>query len=275
MKKKALLIRAISAVIAVSLLMGIIYLWGRWGLFYMGMSLTFCAAVEFQAMMSSRLGRGKLFRFLFVSFATFLLLCSHIQRLDLWLGIWSLGVTGFVSLSIWQFRKKLNNQLLLSTLAFSILGFFYCSLLPTLCLRLLLFPKGLFWFLTLIIVVLSGDTLAYLGGRFWGQRRLHDQISPQKTVEGSFFGVLGSLLSAGILLYTWLPVEISPVFFLAVAFMGSLSAQCGDLFESLIKRVGKVKDSGKIMPGHGGILDRIDGILFASPVFFIAAILYT
>ena len=275
MKKADITVRVISAVVSISLLLGIIYLWGKLGLFYTGMFFSLCAIVEFQKVTLSPLGGGKFFRALFVFFAILLLFafCAQGVNPDLRLGIWGLGVTSFVTLSIWQLKNKLANQELLSVLALSLLGLLYCSLLPAIALNLLLLPEGFFWFIALLVVIFSGDTLAYLGGSLWGQRKLHDQISPQKTVEGALFGALGSVLSAGILC-AWFPVDMPPVFFLAVALMGSVLAQCGDLFESLIKRVGDVKDSGKMMPGHGGVLDRIDGILFASPIFFIAATFY-
>ena len=273
-----ILVRITSSVVVVSLLLSFFYLWGQQGVLYLGTLFAFFAIIEFQKMILGPLGR--FLQTLFVIFATLLLLSTYTQKVHptLPLGIWGTGLALFISMTLWRLKNKFSNQELLSTLALSLLGFFYCSLLPASALYLLTLPTGLFWFFSLLIIILSGDTMAYLGGRLWGQRKLHDQISPKKTVEGAFCGTLGSVVIAGVL-WVWplmgKPSDMSLVFFLAVAFMGSLLAQCGDLFESLIKRVGNVKDSGNIIPGHGGILDRIDGLLFAAPIFLAAATLYT
>ncbi|MGE5087278.1 MAG: phosphatidate cytidylyltransferase, partial [Bacillota bacterium] len=94
----------------------------------------------------------------------------------------------------------------------------------------------------------------------------------KKTWEGSFGGILGSLI-AGFLCWKFLLSDYSAVFVLVLAAISGYVAQFGDFFESLLKRVAEVKDSGKIMPGHGGVLDRVDGVLFASPVVLFGVVI--
>jgi phosphatidate cytidylyltransferase len=122
---------------------------------------------------------------------------------------------------------------------------------------------GTAWMLLLLLVVWGYDTGAYLTGRWLGRRRLIDHISPSKTVEGLVGGLLAATVAAGfgawmIGLDAWQPLVIGPLV--------GLAAQAGDLAESLVKRAAGRKESGFLVPGHGGILDRIDSFLFAAPV---------
>lgn len=124
-------------------------------------------------------------------------------------------------------------------------------------------PSGLTWAATLLLVVWGYDTGAYLTGRWLGRRRLVDHISPSKTVEGLAGGLVVATIGAGvgcalIGLDPWHPLLIGPAV--------GLAAQAGDLAESLLKRSAGRKESGFVVPGHGGVLDRIDSFLFAAPV---------
>ena len=123
--------------------------------------------------------------------------------------------------------------------------------------------SGAAWALMLILVVWGYDTGAYLVGRLVGRRRLVDHISPSKTVEGLFGGLLVATVAAGlgaalVGLEPWHPLVIGPLV--------GLAAQAGDLAESMLKRAADRKESGFLVPGHGGILDRVDSFLFAAPV---------
>jgi phosphatidate cytidylyltransferase len=124
-------------------------------------------------------------------------------------------------------------------------------------------PSGVAWTLTLVIIVWSYDTGAYLVGRQVGRTRLVEHISPAKTVEGLAGGLVAATIGAGIGaaligLEPWHPLVLGPLI--------GLVAQAGDLAESLLKRAADRKESGFLVPGHGGILDRIDSFLFAAPV---------
>lgn len=123
--------------------------------------------------------------------------------------------------------------------------------------------SGAAWAFTLLLVVWGYDTGAYFAGRWLGRRRLIDHISPSKTIEGLVGGLLLATVGAGVGaalvgLDAWHPLVIGPAV--------GLAAQAGDLAESMLKRAGGRKESGVLIPGHGGILDRIDSFLFAAPV---------
>lgn len=118
-----------------------------------------------------------------------------------------------------------------------------------------------------LLVIWANDIFAYITGRLAGNHRLSPRISPKKTVEGAIGGVLGGLVVAVV--FTKVVDTGLSVYEMAVAsLIIGVVALCGDLFESIIKRAAGVKDSGAIIPGHGGILDRIDSMLFSLPVFY-------
>jgi phosphatidate cytidylyltransferase len=123
--------------------------------------------------------------------------------------------------------------------------------------------SGSAWLLLLVLVVWGYDTGAYLTGRWIGRRRLIDHISPSKTIEGMAGGLVVATIAAGlgaalVGLAPWHPLALGPLL--------GLAAQAGDLAESMLKRAAGRKESGFLIPGHGGILDRVDSFLFAAPV---------
>jgi phosphatidate cytidylyltransferase len=117
-----------------------------------------------------------------------------------------------------------------------------------------------------LVVAWIGDTGAYFAGRFLGNKKLYPAVSPKKTWAGAFGGLAGSV-AAGLAMKAIFPnqLPLSWVDVVLVAGPGALLGQMGDLSESLIKRSTGVKDSGGLLPGHGGILDRIDAVLFMAP----------
>jgi phosphatidate cytidylyltransferase len=124
------------------------------------------------------------------------------------------------------------------------------------------------WIFFLLAIIFVGDISAYYVGSYLGRRKLSPAISPGKTVEGAIGGIAGNLLAGIIGKYFFLPsLPWGPaiIFFIAAG----LAGQVGDLFESEMKRSSNIKDSGGLLPGHGGFLDRVDALLFASPVAYI------
>ena len=122
--------------------------------------------------------------------------------------------------------------------------------------------------LLLILTVVASDTFQYYCGRMFGRNLLLPVVSPKKTVEGAAGGFAGAALSLAVIGHWWLPQMTLPARIalgLAVAAVGIV----GDLFESTLKRSVGMKDASAVIPGHGGVLDRIDALIFATPVFYV------
>jgi len=156
--------------------------------------------------------------------------------------------------------------------ALSVLGVVYLGGFLSTYPRTLFLPGGEHWVLLGILTVASGDTFSYFVGRAFGKRPLSPRVSPNKTVEGAVGGLLASMLCAAAYAAVFLP-GIRTWFILGAAAIVGVAGQGGDLFESMLKRAAGVKDSGNLLPGHGGLLDRADGIIAAGPVLHLLAIL--
>ncbi|MEE8110559.1 MAG: phosphatidate cytidylyltransferase [bacterium] len=128
-------------------------------------------------------------------------------------------------------------------------------------------PEGWRWVFFLWLAVWGGDTGAYYGGRAWGKRPLSPRLSPKKTVAGALAG-LGASVAGGIVARAWFLPDRGWLEAGAAALLLGVVGQLGDLAESVLKRSAGVKDAGALIPGHGGILDRMDGLTFAGPVLY-------
>ncbi len=170
-----------------------------------------------------------------------------------------------ITVSIIAIVKRENKRRFLV----NILPFVY----PTLMLLCMILTNdfganGFIPLLLLFVISSTADTMAYLVGRAIGKRKLCPKLSPKKTVAGAVGGLIGGAIGALIVYFITRPVfdAISPivtaVIFGGIGLIGALLTEIGDLFESYIKRKVGIKDSGNLIPGHGGILDRIDGLLF-------------
>ncbi len=152
--------------------------------------------------------------------------------------------------------------------AASFWGLVYLGVLPGYLLLLRSLETGFYLTVFLLVLVWITDIMAFFVGRSMGKRPLAKKISPNKTVEGTVGGIAGSFL-AGMLLGAVLPV--SPLTWLSGGLLGLLvggAGTLGDLAQSALKRSVDVKDTGTFLPGHGGMLDRFDSLLFAAPVFY-------
>jgi phosphatidate cytidylyltransferase len=147
------------------------------------------------------------------------------------------------------------------------LGIFYVPFLLSHITLINKLPQGIFWVLLLLVTVWVGDTFAFVIGSWWGRHKLSPQISPHKTVEGFFACFVGAILTVFVFKSLFLPA-VTVIDSLVIGSGIALFGQLGDLSESMIKRGGKVKDSGSLFPGHGGMLDRVDSFLFAAPFLY-------
>lgn len=118
------------------------------------------------------------------------------------------------------------------------------------------------------IIAWASDTFAYYFGRFFGKHKLCPEVSPKKTIEGSIGGIIGSIIGVSVWFIIFKPTNINLFSLIILGIVGGSISQIGDLSASLIKRFVNIKDYGKIMPGHGGVLDRFDSILFIAPVVY-------
>ncbi len=186
----------------------------------------------------------------------------------------SLGlVTVTISAFIFHLFGRGELQAIMAKIGKSAFGLLYVGFLLSHLVLLRKLTLGLVWCFFLISVIFMGDTGAYYVGKAFGRRRLHRRVSPGKTVEGAIAGLAGSLLG-GLAFWSFFIKPFSVVHCAILALgMGALG-QAGDLCESLIKRSTGVKDSGSILPGHGGILDRIDGLFFAVPFLYHYVVLF-
>lgn len=166
----------------------------------------------------------------------------------------------------------------------------YLGALASFAAGLRILEGGLAWTTLLFLLVWTNDSAAYFGGRALGRHKMAPSISPKKTWEGFASGMLGALILAALApaIAGWVgatfpslaaemaPLAEAPIWaLLAMALLVSCVGPLGDLSVSVLKRLAGVKDSGNLIPGHGGILDRTDALLFAAPVVYLTALLLT
>lgn len=250
--------RTISALIGAPLLLGLTYLGGSYTAFLVAI-LTVLALWEFL-----RIGEHMGIRpwYKIATIGALIWLCVVfwgnkdliLPMLILWL-IFTLG------------RLALQYPgLTIHEVGYNFLALIYSVVLLSHLYLLRQLPQGIKWTFMTFFLVWATDTGAYLIGRAVGRHRLAPQVSPKKTVEGSIGGLLFGSLTGLVFWYrsggsTW-------TVFLALALIVGITAQIGDLFESALKRSAGVKDSGHLIPGHGGILDRFDSFVFALPLVY-------
>ena len=156
--------------------------------------------------------------------------------------------------------------------AITCLGIIYVSVfLDHIILTVDNFELGKIYVWLIFILAFMTDTCAYFSGYFFGKHKLIPQVSPKKTIEGSIGGILGSTVSCVVFGYLF---DLNLVHMIIIGSVGSIVAQVGDLFASSIKRYIEIKDYGKLIPGHGGILDRFDSVIFTAPFVYYALKLF-
>jgi phosphatidate cytidylyltransferase len=194
---------------------------------------------------------------------SFLLFCPEPER---WL-LAELSLVLLLSFSFFCIAPKESAEGTAQKIALAALGVLYIGTFGSLVGLLRDREYGVFWVFALLAMTWLNDTFAYFFGHRFGRRKLAPKISPGKTVEGFFGGYLGTL--AGFLAF-WFLLENGLDLWqgLLLTVLVGAAGPLGDLSESLIKRSFHVKDSGNIIPGHGGMLDRIDALLFTAPVVY-------
>ncbi len=202
-------------------------------------------------------------------------ICSYAAGILLPLGTYMGGLEGlnailllslFSAFCLMMFSSPLD-QGLITRIALLSLAWLYLPFLLSFVILVGMAVQGRFWILFVMAVVVTGDAGAYHTGCKLGRHKLYEAVSPKKTVEGAIGGLVCSILAGsffGIVFLRDVPFGWLVFFSLVVA----LTGQLGDLIESMIKRNSGKKDSSGLLPGHGGILDRLDSLLFAFPVLW-------
>ncbi|GGE25236.1 phosphatidate cytidylyltransferase [Marinithermofilum abyssi] len=258
--------------VATGVLGGIGFLTLLWlgGWWYAGLIILLATAAyaEFCRMKAVRLNTPQTLIGLML---VWLLLGSGLAAHELVAPVWLLHdpenlLFGMILFLLWVVISR--NQFQINEMAYLFFGSIYIGYGFSYMLQTRLVTEGMAWSLWVLAVTWANDTGAYFIGRKWGKRKLWPAVSPNKTREGSLGGLLLSLVvSWGLLAFfpqlgEWWTVT-------GLALLIGVAGQLGDLVESAIKRTTGVKDSGSLLPGHGGILDRFDSLLFVFPILHI------
>jgi phosphatidate cytidylyltransferase len=260
--------RWVAAVAGIFVFAAIYYFFRHWGLVIATILVSWGAYSEF--LVFSGASRTLRLTSSFVGLALSVWLCLDLPGA---LAAFYLASLAIVLRCLWQAHASpvdtlgMNFQHAQSRL----FGLAYLVLFPSFLPKVHALPHGMPLTLLLFLVVWLGDTAGYYGGKTWGKRKLSANVSPGKTLEGALtalvvcvlLGITFSFFSLGHLAMWKLPL---------LTFTTSLVAQAGDLVESLMKRAYQVKDSGGLIPGHGGVFDRFDSIILAAPFFYLAVL---
>jgi len=267
--------RVLTAVVLIPLVIAVIFVSPKWPIVLMGFILLIAGLALWEYLGLANAIGAKTPR-VAVMVCLAVLLAAVFRRPDL-----MTPVIGAISLTLFvvcTFRSPLER--VLPDTAYSVFGLLYVGLSMSTLYLLSAEDNGPSLLLFLLLVVWAGDIAALYVGRAFGRWTLAPRLSPNKTWEGSIASVAGSLAVAALLVWlggvlTARSIEYvsypgSYVHWIGLAALLKVAAQIGDLAESAIKRAAGVKDSGKLLPGHGGMLDRIDALLLAAPVLWYA-----
>ncbi len=267
--------RWLTAAIAMPIVLAFVWLGGWWG--FAGVLLIVVIVIYELHMMMLHAGYHPI---ILVSLALSLLFLIAAMLPQQRLLILECGLSGALLISFpWLFfRKKLEGAMVDWALTLAIATYVGWPMSFFLLLRgytlgwpfhtgpWWLLPRGIWWVLIVLLCVWGFDTAAFFAGRYFGRHKLAPRISPNKTWEGVFGGFVLSIIAS--LFLTIKPLGIPWYLSILLGILIGVAAVLGDLAESLIKRQTDVKDSGQLMPGHGGLLDRVDSVMFAVIVVY-------
>ncbi|MBN22416.1 MAG: hypothetical protein CL678_14125 [Bdellovibrionaceae bacterium] len=260
-------IRIITAIIGISILMTLLFKGGEWGIRFFALLVSVASLVEFGSM-TFRLSDRKLKTYILAVGGLFLSWVHLTFPQALTGGLSFLFVASFLSyLFAAKDHAAESSQAHVQELFASGFGWIYLGILPLYFIDIRLSESGIYWLILFLIINWVSDTGAYFAGRFFGKHKLYEKVSPKKTIEGTIGGTLLAVLM-GIAYGQYFFSTISPIKIGTLVLMVSLVAQMGDLCESLLKRSFQVKDSGGLLPGHGGFLDRFDGAIISAPLMY-------
>ena len=256
-------VRIIAALALIPLLLFVVY--GGLPLYIMEAIIGIIALDEFyKAFKSKDIQPISILGFLFAIFLSL----KNIFNLPIeytYITMFILFLTGIVYM--------LNEKKNIIEFSITFIGLFYISIfLDYIVLTINNYDLGSIYVWLIFIISFMTDTFAYFSGYLLGKHKLIPKISPKKTIEGSIGGILGSTLCCVLFGYIF---KLNITHMILIGSIGSIVAQFGDLFASAIKRYVGIKDYGKLIPGHGGILDRFDSVILVAPFVYYAIYLFT
>lgn len=253
--------RLITALVALPFLVFIIYFAPFWAFIMLILFVALISLSEFYSMVKPRAEN----KIIFVNYLlTALLFLSLLLGNSLFVAVFPFFVMFPLTFYIFDYSRNNKSK---GNMGQTIMGPFYICLPLILFIMIGVMPQGRYWVTFLLAVIFAGDTGSFYAGKFLGRHKL-TPLSPGKTWEGAIGGLIANALCAAAFGYAIFP-SLPGTTILILGIGVGLSGQIGDTAESMLKRMSNIKDSGKILPGHGGILDRIDSLLFAIPVLYI------
>lgn len=254
--------RWLTGVLAVPVLFSLIFFGSPEVFLVLVILLTVAGAAEYSTMIY----REKIQWERAAGFASAVLMpaAAYLGGLPLLLALITLGFLIFFILFL---RNPGEAPFDLAPLNKAVFGLLYIPLTMAHLVLIRHFPDGVLWIFFMIVIAFAGDITAFYVGRQFGRKKLLPNVSAGKTTAGTLGSVAGSVLGCVIFKALLLP-EIAMIHAVVLAFVGNILGELGDLCESVIKRSAGVKDSGFLFPGHGGVLDRLDCILFIAPYLY-------
>jgi phosphatidate cytidylyltransferase len=258
--------RWITALVGLSLLFFLVGPGPRWLLHSFILFLAIAGLIEFYRLTAPRI--PNFVRILSYLVTSSLFIAFYLRQINL--APFIILMWTFFPLIFYLFSHPTPDRQWTDDIGKTALGPIYIGLPLSMLVCIDFYPKGdgKMWIFFLLVVIFASDTGAYYAGRYLGKHKLYEAISPNKTWEGAIGGLLLSLILSNLFLRIF-PFQPLNAGIIILVFVLAITGQIGDLVESMLKRNHGAKDSGGILPGHGGILDRIDGLLFAIPVLYV------
>lgn len=255
--------RIITGLLALGIWLLLLYI-NSFPLFWLAITATFAIGLNEYFTMTLQ-NAGKIFQSVFLFCGLLPLFAAFSGRADL---VNAGLILAFIILCILVIQTYSSSRDPFNRLIKSCFGVFYAGFLPAHLVLMMTFEKGGGWLLFLTAITAASDTGAYFTGKSLGRHPLCPAVSPKKTIEGFGGGLLAGVVCGTVVASFLLPAthQLYPV--VLAALLLSCLGVIGDLTESVIKRAMNIKDSGQILPGHGGILDRTDSLLITAPACF-------
>ena len=252
--------RLITAFVAILFLIGVIRYAPFWVFIIVLLFSALTSLNEFYALINLKAAEKIIFLNYIVTTVLFFSILTNNHR---FIALFPFFVIVPLAFFIFTYSKSHHK---IGDIASVIIGPFYICLPLIFLAKIAGLPQGRMWIFFILLVIFAGDTASFYCGRFFGKHKL-SQISPGKTWEGTIGGLIANTLCAGLFGYIFF-ASSSIISTMTIGIILGISGQIGDLSESMLKRISNKKDSGIILPGHGGMLDRIDSLLFAIPVLY-------